>query len=158
MRDKYKLRIAAQWLNFLQGGLSSQKTGFDPRPFHMRPVEDKLAEGWVQARHLDFHLQVSSNQCSIFIHSSVTDDILFQQFTLLNNTVKRTVTKDTLILFRTGPLSIMKVAGQYKHNTKWQARGNAKLKSDEVMTSLIAICGTEAWVKTDTTTTIKIKE
>jgi hypothetical protein len=52
----------------------------------------------------------------------------------------------------------MKVAGQHKHSIKRQVRGNAKLKSDGVMTSLIVICGTEAWVKTDKTTAIKIKE
>jgi hypothetical protein len=52
----------------------------------------------------------------------------------------------------------MKVAGQHKHSKKRQVRRNAKLKSDEVMTSLVVICGTEAWVKTDATNAIKIKE
>jgi hypothetical protein len=52
----------------------------------------------------------------------------------------------------------MKVAGQYTHSIKQQVRGKAKLKFDEVMASLIDVCGTEAWDKTDMTTAIKIKE
>jgi hypothetical protein len=48
----------------------------------------------------------------------------------------------------------MKVAGQYTNSMKRQIRGMAKLKFDDVMASLMVICGTEAWVKTDTTTAI----
>jgi hypothetical protein len=48
----------------------------------------------------------------------------------------------------------MKVASQYKHNIKRQVRGKAKLKFDEVMVILIAVCGTEAWDKRDITTVI----
>jgi hypothetical protein len=52
----------------------------------------------------------------------------------------------------------MKVAGQYTNSIKRQVRGKAKLKFDDVMAGLIAICGTEAWVKTEPTTAFKIKE
>jgi len=61
------------------------------------------------------------------------------------------------VLFLTGCDSITKFAGQYTNSTKRQVSGKAKLKFDDVMASLRGDCGTEARVKTDATTAIKLK-
>ena len=57
---------------------------FDPITVRVVLGEDKVAMGQVSFEYISFHLSVSIRQCSILIHSSITDAIILAIYSIVN--------------------------------------------------------------------------
>jgi len=65
------------WLTQLVGSLSVQRPGFSHRLVHVGLLVDKLALRWASFQYIGCTLSVSFHQCSLLIHVSVTNAILY---------------------------------------------------------------------------------
>jgi hypothetical protein len=77
-------------LRLLFAIFSARRSGFDPIPFHVAFLMDKVALGLrFRITFLFFFLSVSVHQCSLLVHPTTEAILTWQLTVLLNNDIQR---------------------------------------------------------------------